>query len=161
MDIPSVSPEGEIPARNKKEWSTVIRDVDDGVRFEVSRLVAGIAHLCADSFYDTLLSNPEAAIYISSETVHERLHTALTNWLIFLFPENQPDVDALISLQERVGVAHARMRIPMTLVLQGIRTLKQTLRRRLFELDMSRDRLLAALSYMMTIVLKKPCCDCG
>ncbi len=137
--------------RSREEWSAVIRGAGRGVRLDVSRFVARHAGECAHAFYDTLLSNPEAAIFLSSAIVHERLHGALTDWLLRLFPEEAPDVDGLMALQERVGQAHARMRIPMNLILQGMRALRHELRVRAFASDRPRDGLLAMLSYVMTM----------
>ncbi|GBR01130.1 GGDEF domain-containing protein [Acetobacter oeni] len=152
MDHPLASPETGTFKRDRDEWRAVIDGADNAVRLDVSRLVGRIAPRCTEVFYATLLSNPEGKVFISSEVVQERLHEALTNWLVFLFPERAPDVTRLMTLQERIGLVHARMRIPMTLVLQGIRALKQELRLNLFAIDMPRDRLLQALTYTMTMI---------
>lgn len=144
--------QGATAERDRREWLSIIESADPAMRAQLEQVVVQHGEQCIARFYEVLLANPDAEQFISVETIRERLHDALTNWLVFLFPRTLPDVDRLIALQQRIGMVHARMRIPMRLILQGVRALKDELRVHLFKVAMSRDELLAVMNYVMGMI---------
>ncbi|BBN58942.1 GGDEF domain-containing protein [Hydrogenovibrio marinus] len=72
----------------------------------------------ADFFYEKLMENPEAAKFLSTELVQNRLKSELKAWLHQLL---SPKVDLgeigrVVETQYHVGEVHARINIPMALV---------------------------------------------
>ncbi|MDF2493824.1 GGDEF domain-containing protein [Sphingomonas sp.] len=76
-------------------------------------------------FYDTLLQDDEAQRFLNHSVVHTRLSTSLLEWLKALFDE--ADIRDCPRIQERqhvIGQVHARINIPIHLVMQGAAALK-------------------------------------
>lgn len=82
-------------------------------------------------FYDRLMSNRDAAVFLSQKMVQERLHNSLSDWLLKMFQRKADDVDAFIREQRKVGEVHARIDVPIHVVMQGARLLKNEIIRRL------------------------------
>ncbi|MBS7703201.1 GGDEF domain-containing protein [Chelatococcus asaccharovorans] len=68
-------------------------------------------------FYDRFLQHPEASAFLSHAVVHERLSTSLRAWLIDL--ARIGDTESFADRQRHIGEVHARVRIPIHLVLEG------------------------------------------
>lgn len=97
-------------------------------------------------FYNTFLQDEEASAFLSHSVVQSRLSHSLRNWLLDLL---RADTDAELSefedRQRTIGEVHARIKIPIHLVLEGAALIKHTLARHLVHLDLSRDVLGDAL----------------
>ena len=79
-------------------------------------------------FYDTLLQDEEAQRFLSHSVVHGRLSASLLDWLTALFDEADiRDCPHLQESQRVIGQVHARINIPIHLVMQGAATLKARL----------------------------------
>lgn len=80
------------------------------------------------AFYQVLLNDPDAQTFLHHSIVQERLSPSLRRWLIDLFA---PDLDtrdaAFIARQTKIGEVHARIKIPMHLVMAGAAVLKARL----------------------------------
>jgi diguanylate cyclase len=86
----------------------------------------------AGSFYQEMLRNEEARQYLSHELVDARLRRSMADWLVDLFRRRGPeDYAAFVSRQRRIGEVHARINVPMLLVQQGLRVIKEGLFTRL------------------------------
>src|SRR5690606_41390975 len=73
-------------------------------------------------------------VYLSHEQVHKRLHRSLRSWLVQLFSvDEHSDMQDQVKLQNQVGEVHARVGVPVHLVLRGARLLKGRYARFLFE----------------------------
>ncbi|WP_313027383.1 diguanylate cyclase [Pseudomonas lopnurensis] len=80
-------------------------------------------------FYEQMLADPHSASFLSHEQVKNRLGQSMQNWILTVFSATaQSDLDAVIDLQRRIGEIHARIEIPVSLVLRGARSLKGRLR---------------------------------
>lgn len=80
------------------------------------------------AFYQVLLDDPEAQTFLHHSIVQERLSPSLRNWLIDLFaPEQDVEAEAFIARQTKIGEVHARIKIPMHLVMAGAAVLKARL----------------------------------
>jgi len=77
------------------------------------------------AFYDALLADEEARSFLHHSVVQERLSPSLRRWLVDLFA---PGADlagaAFAARQQKIGEVHARIKIPMHLVMAGAAVLK-------------------------------------
>lgn len=76
-------------------------------------------------FYDILLQNEEAQIFLNHSVVHSRLSASLNEWLNELFGTD--DIRASKTLQDRqkiIGEVHARIKVPIHLVMEGAMAIK-------------------------------------
>ena len=94
------------------------RDVLGGViRDDLDHLV--------QRFYETLLKHDMASQFLSHAMVQERLGGSLKTWLLTLMDfDPKGDVDGFSARQRKIGDVHARMKIPVNLVLEGTSGLK-------------------------------------
>ncbi len=80
----------------------------------------------ADHFYKEMLQDPVASRIISHDQVKTRLHGSMMNWLVQVFSAGaEADAQALVARQMQIGEVHARIDVPVHLVLQGARSLKR------------------------------------
>lgn len=87
-------------------------------------------------FYDALLQDEEARVFISHSIVHSRLSSSLLKWLISLLGEEDiRDSATLRDQQKTIGEVHARIKVPIHLVMQGAIVLKSKLAERLIAQD--------------------------
>lgn len=75
-------------------------------------------------FYRVLMEQPRAEFFLNPKVVSERLSHSLEKWVIDLLPARVPDVERMIRQQTEVGNVHARIHVPIALVLRGFRELK-------------------------------------
>ncbi len=112
-----------------RDWQAQLQRTPVDVRQAVAALVAEHRAALADHFYTTMLDDPHANLFLSNEQVKQRLHPSMQRWLTSLFDVELDALDGLVDHQERVGEIHARVDIPVNLVLGGARHLKQALYR--------------------------------
>ncbi|TKI08174.1 diguanylate cyclase [Martelella alba] len=77
-----------------------------------------------DDFYDYMLSDDDARLFLSSKQVKERLHGTLLNWIKQVLGSSDANLEQLIAAQRKVGEMHARIGIPIDLVARGARRVK-------------------------------------
>ncbi|TBU98643.1 diguanylate cyclase [Stutzerimonas kirkiae] len=84
----------------------------------------------ARHFYAYMLSDSHSASFLSHEQVKTRLSKSMQQWVITVFtPIAQiDDLQTVIDLQRKIGEVHARIELPVSLVLRGSRVLKERLR---------------------------------
>ncbi len=93
-------------------------------------------------FYSELLSHPDADFILNEEMVATRLTESLRKWLDDLFSaKGASDIAALIERQRNIGRMHARINVPMHLVVEGVRVLRRELSARMQESPMDRNEL--------------------
>ncbi|MBM3566075.1 MAG: hypothetical protein FJX42_08185, partial [Alphaproteobacteria bacterium] len=93
-------------------------------------------------FYSELLAHPDADFILNEEMVAARLTKSLQVWLDDLFsPKGESEIAALIERQRGIGRMHARINVPMHLVVEGVRILRRELSARMQESDMDRNEL--------------------
>ncbi len=91
-------------------------------------LVQDHAEALVAAFYDALLAHEEARAFLHHSVVQERLSPSLRRWLIDLFaPEAHGDEAGFVARQVKIGEVHARIKIPMHLVMAGAAVLKRRL----------------------------------
>lgn len=108
----------------EQEWQTLVSQHSAVLPILQSLTQTHRAEL-ATSFYDQLLKNPESSPYLSHEQVRNRLSTSLQEWVIRVFAAvDARQIHQCIQLQQHVGKVHARIEVPISLVLRGARQLK-------------------------------------
>lgn len=79
-------------------------------------------------FYDTLLRDQEAAQFLNHAVVQERLSSSLIEWLTQLFSgQDIRDSPEKQARQKIIGEVHARIKIPVHLVMTGALVIKTRL----------------------------------
>lgn len=139
--VPSSSdPAGQacyLSASNAQAWQAVYSSVDAYTRGQVAAVVSDSANELVDAFYSTLLADAEAGPRLSHEIVSTRLHKGMKGWLKgLLCVREQGDIAALMATQKKVGEVHARVHIPIHLVMAGARILKNEIAQRLRASDL-------------------------
>ncbi|WP_395517737.1 GGDEF domain-containing protein [Pseudorhizobium flavum] len=84
-------------------------------------------------FYDTFLKDAEATAFLSQSMVHSRLSGSLRDWLLALVAIDCSG-DGLAAFEDRqkmIGEIHARIKIPVHLVLEGASLLKKGISQKL------------------------------
>ncbi|EGP44857.1 diguanylate cyclase [Achromobacter insuavis] len=121
-----------LSASNVQAWQAVYSSVDAYTRGQVAAVVSDSANELVDAFYSTLLADAEAGPRLSHEIVATRLHKGMKGWLKgLLCVREQGDIAALMAVQKKVGEVHARVHIPIHLVMAGARILKNEIALRL------------------------------
>lgn len=91
-------------------------------------IVAEHGSVLVRRFYDVLLEDGAARAFLSHSVVHNRLSASLLGWLIALLDEN--DIRASTELQDQqrvVGEVHARIKVPIHVVMQGAIVIKSSI----------------------------------
>ncbi|GAD11594.1 diguanylate cyclase yddv [Gluconobacter frateurii NBRC 103465] len=133
---------------DEREWQLIISAVDPEIRLIVANIVEERAPEGVEFFYRTLLTHPEAAPFLSNQIVNDHLHSALLKWCLSLFSAFAPALSSLVATQRRIGLVHARIRVPLHVVMHGARLLKSTLRQSLFDSALSPKDLSTAINYV-------------
>lgn len=108
------------------------RNTSTPVRERVAARATEDAAALADTFYDTLLADPHAAAFLSHGMVSTRLRPSMARWITQVFGvRSQSDAAAVVERNLDVGLVHARINMPLTLINTGMRVIKKDLARRL------------------------------
>jgi len=99
--------------------------IETQARALLSALTEEHAEELVATFYQAFLADSQAASFLSSELVHARLGRSLRDWLKELVAfDIAGDPAAFDAHQRRIGEVHARIKIPIHLVLDGVNLLK-------------------------------------
>lgn len=112
----------------EQEWKQILLSVPENVLQEVRRLIDLHAEEMATHFYAYMLQDPAASQFLSHDQVKTRLHASMQKWMQTIFAVGpNDDLQAAIALQIKVGEVHARIALPVHIVLRGARGLKDKL----------------------------------
>jgi len=107
------------------EWVAINQGFSDDIRQVVITLSDHHSATLSEHFYREMLAHPGASQFLSNDEVQNRLDQSMQRWVSGLFaPANEEDVLRLIAEQRKIGEVHARIDIPVHLVLRGARCLK-------------------------------------
>lgn len=107
------------------EWQERLTCFPADLREVVARLAVQHKSVLAEQFYIAMLDHREAQLFLSHEEVKERLGKSMENWIVSLYSTSEvSDIRAVIAQQNKIGEVHARISIPVHLVLRGARLLK-------------------------------------
>ncbi|WP_091904264.1 diguanylate cyclase [Chitinasiproducens palmae] len=109
------------------EWRELIAQTRPAARAVLAAAADEQLPGLADLFYEHMLADPHASMFISNEQVRDRLHASLQRWLAAVLTAAADDMNGLIALQRMVGDVHARIGIPVNLVARATRRLKRAL----------------------------------
>ncbi|MBB5319627.1 diguanylate cyclase [Marinobacter oulmenensis] len=113
------------PEQLSAEWQAVNQRFSNETRQFVLAFVRDNSASLSAHFYREMLADPAASQFLSHEEVHARLGRSMERWLSVLFATaTKDDLLSLIAEQRKVGEVHARIDIPVHLVLRGTRCLK-------------------------------------
>ncbi len=153
-NIPLDKARGDGPSSSERQGGGVVHDLSHGKLAEiylgdggallerVGQVVRPHFRDAVNVFYSELLSHPDADFILNEETVAARLTESLRKWLEDLFAaKTDADITALIERQRHVGRMHARINVPMHLVVEGVRVLRRELSARMQESSMDRNEL--------------------
>lgn len=108
------------------EWITLLNHFSDDIQTLVQSLIYLHRQTLADYFYQQMMQDNTASSFLSHDLVKTRLNQSLQDWIVRLFSAKTPeDMNSVIAQQVKVGEVHARIGIPVHLVLKGVRNLKQ------------------------------------
>ncbi len=107
------------------EWAQLLDAFAPDVRQLVRDFAAEHATVLAGYFYEQMLQDEQASHFLSHQQVHARLQASMQRWIANLFAAGlDEDLQAVIALQTQIGEIHARIDVPVHLVLRGARHLK-------------------------------------
>lgn len=108
------------------EWRNLIMIYPNKVRETVKKVALTHKLELASFFYEQMLQNHAAKLFLSHEAVQTRLTSSMQNWICQLFSAQcESDFIELVELHQKIGEVHARIDLPMHLVLHGARLLKR------------------------------------
>src|SRR5690625_4739767 len=124
--------------RKIEQWNKLDELVSLPLQKQVETLInKNLQHL-ADSFYTAMLSQPDSKFYLTNEEVKNRLNGSMQAWIKELFSVSRRESFAEFEdIQKKVGDVHARINLPVHLVLRGASILKREI-----QVSLSADRAL-------------------
>lgn len=112
-------------SKMKQEWTDLIQTTSPQVREQSSALAQQHSASLSLEFYNVILSDPEAAAFLTNEQVEKQLKKALALWTEYILSCTPDKVDEMITAQQKIGEVHARIGIPVQIIEMGARTLKK------------------------------------
>lgn len=134
------------------DWQGLHQQMTNVMRQLVCDTVDLHAPELATLFYRYMEEDKEAAPFLTHALVTERLHSSMQGWLRELFTMQQKDPKEIYKYQCHVGVVHARIQIPISLVLRGTRLLKQAITDLLVETSLDRMGLVHATRFVSEVM---------
>ena len=111
------------------EWLSLLERFTHEAAAELKAVAEASSQELAAHFYREMLADPQAALFLSHEQVQTRLSASMQRWVQSVLTAARGDnLEPLIELQRTIGDVHARIEIPVSLVLRGARHLKGRLR---------------------------------
>lgn len=130
------------------EWQRLSEEAPAVVRQLVGEIVQREAAGLVDLFYRNMLTDEEARTFLDNELVNQRLHTVIQGWLCELFSSGQQEPEAIYKHQCLIGEVHARIQVPIALVMRGARILKHAIHGHLVESSLERGELVRAANFV-------------
>lgn len=107
------------------EWSQLVQRFSAEVVERVSGFAVRYSDRLATAFYEHMLETPGARVFLTHEDVQTRLHASMQRWITRVFSvQSDGNYAERVAEQVLVGDVHARIDVPVHLVLRGARLLK-------------------------------------
>jgi len=119
---------GEVEATRGKSGEAQARQL-------LARVIAQSVDALVAAFYETLLAHDEASEFLSQSVVKDRLSGSLRGWILELLEEQ--DEQTFADRQVQIGQVHARIKIPIHLVLEGATVLESHIGWQLADMPLS------------------------
>lgn len=126
-------------------WSTVEFQERDAIKEILRSIVREHANDLVSTFYGAFLRHPGASSFLTHSVVQERLSHSLRNWLLELWEADLEDASEFERRQVHIGEVHARINLPVHLVLEGASLLKIEIGRHVLDRDIDASRKASAL----------------
>ena len=130
------------------DWQRLAEETSLPVKQMVGALIKQHAADLADMFYTHMLADDEARTFLDSDVVNKRLRAAMQNWLNELFSPGPKDLEEIFNHQRRIGEIHARIQLPISLVMHGARLLKHAINDYLVASSLERNELVKASNFI-------------
>lgn len=128
-------PAADRPAQDtvlRQQWLAVQANTSAPAQALLVALARSDAGELANLFYDAMLSDPDARVFLNHEVVDSRLRASMQRWVAGLLGRWDANVvDEQLALQRHVGTVHARIGVRGDLVMRGARQIKQGVAHRL------------------------------
>ncbi|OAT21559.1 putative heme-regulated two-component response regulator [Buttiauxella noackiae ATCC 51607] len=111
----------------KNEWQLLINNTNTATHQILMNLSDQEVWQLVDAYYQYMLQDEKAKLFLSTAQVEERLSASMNNWLRKVLGSSCEDLSELITHQRNVGEVHARIGLPIDLVARGARKLKYEL----------------------------------
>jgi len=134
------------------DWLSLHRQMTGEMRELISVTVDTHASELASLFYNYMEADKDAAPFLTHDLVTQRLHASMQGWLRELFSLKQKDPKEIYKYQCHVGQVHARIQIPISLVLRGTRLLKQAITELLVVTELDRAGLVQATRFVSEVM---------
>ncbi len=134
------------------DWLSLHQQMTSVMRQLVSDTVDRHAGDLASQFYNYMESDKEASPFLTHDLVTQRLHASMQGWLHELFSMQPKNPEEIYQYQYHVGVVHARIQIPISLVLRGTRLLKQAITELLVGTELDRSGLVQATRFVSEVM---------
>lgn len=135
-----------------QDWQRLHQQIPLQTQQLISDTVERDAAALATIFYDYMLEDMEGKAFVSNELVNQRLHASMQGWLRQLFSPVQQPPHEVYKYQCHVGAVHARIQIPVGLVMRGMRLLKQGITEHLVETALDRTGLVEATRFVSEVM---------
>ncbi|MBF0220111.1 MAG: GGDEF domain-containing protein [Gammaproteobacteria bacterium] len=113
-------------SRDEERLKGIYLDHDSLQVDSLGKIIVGIIEPTVTLFYHELLQDQDARYFLDSDIVRERLHASLVAWLKLIFsPKSEKSFKKLVAFQKSIGNVHARINIPMHLVVEGMRIIRR------------------------------------
>ncbi len=108
------------------QWTHLLRHASPDATDLLARLAEKHAKAFSDHFYTILLKDERSSNFVSHDAVNDRLHASFQHWITHLFTRvREEEVAGLVAEQKQIGTIHARLNIPLDLVLRASRHMKE------------------------------------
>lgn len=120
-------------ARFVRQWDSQLEQVSASVLQTVCALSQKHAMQLSQSFYAGMQDDETAAFFLGHAALRQRLEQSLQGWICRVFAIPGEPIAQRVAQQVHVGEMHARIDVPVHLVLRGGRNLKALIRQLLPE----------------------------
>lgn len=113
--------------RYARQWACLLDCATPAVREAVRTVAQQHAPDLAQRFYADMLQEEGAITFLAHAALRQRLVQSLHRWVLSVFDGSTVDLAQKVAQQVHVGEVHARIDVPVHLVLHGARALKAQL----------------------------------
>ncbi len=112
--------------RKTERWKKIDQLITTELKIQVEQLINKNLRYLAESFYAEMLARPDSKFFLTNEEVKNRLNGSMQAWIKGLFNvEYRESYADFERTQKKIGDVHARINLPIHLVLWGATVLKE------------------------------------
>ncbi len=133
--------------------TALLDSTPDDVRAMVRDTAQTDAADIAQAFYRSFLEHPDGRSFLTHTLVQQRLVHSMTQWVAGLFVLGEAETAAeAIARNFEIGMVHARVNVPVSLVNEGIRVIRRELVKRVVSARADVTRTVAALGFVTDLL---------